>query len=333
MNDPGDKLRTARELADRGDLERAIATLADETTPVALVARADLASRHGDVVQALAFVERALAVDIDAPGARERHDRYRADLGLAAPPPLDAAPTLARPSRPVTPYRILREAGRGGAATVYEAFDDSLGRPLALKLYHRPSADRARLVAEARTAVMLAGPGVVRVFDADPDKGLIALEWAALGAASDVRRREPGALLPLERWLAPLLRVLARIHAAGWVHGDLKLENVLLREPAEPVLTDFGSARRAGEPMIGGTPGYVSPERTAAVAASATPDDDVFAFGVLVDRVMAGGDDQGTSPFWANLAATARRPRGERPADAGALCKELENPKKLRAST
>jgi len=333
VNDPDEKLRAARELADRGDVERALATLAHENTPVALVARADLESRRGDLVQALALVERALAADVDAPGARERHDRYRAHLGLALPRPLDAGTTLARPSRPVTPYRILREAGRGGAATVYEAFDDALGRPLALKLYHRPSADRARLIAEARTAVLLAGPGVVRVFDADPDKGFLALEWAAHGAASDVRGREPGTLLPLRRWLVPLLGVLARIHAAGWVHGDLKLENVLFREPAEPVLTDFGSARRAGEPIIGGTPGYLSPERGAAVAAEANPDDDVFAFGVLVDRVMSGETSAETSAPWAALAEVARRPRGERPADAGALLRELEKPEKSGGST
>lgn len=333
MNDPDEKLRAARELADRGDVERALATLAHETTPVALVARADLESRRGDVVQALAFVERALAVDIDTPGARERHERYRAHLGLSAPRPLDTAPTLARPSHPVTPYRLVREAGRGGAAAVYEAFDDALGRSLALKLYHRPSADRARLIAEACTAVVLAGPGVVRVFDVDPDKGFIALEWAADGAASDVRGREPAKLLPLERWLTPLLGALARIHAAGWVHGDLKLENVLFRERAEPVLTDFGSARRAGESMSGGTPGYLSPERVAAVAAKANPDDDVFAFGVLVDRAMAGGTATAGSLRWAALAEAARRPRGKRAVDAGALLRELEKPEKSGGST
>ena len=74
---------------------------------------------------------------------------------------------------------------RGGAGAVYEAEDRELGRKVALKVYHHIERDRGQLAHEARVAAALAGPGVVRVLDADPAHGWLALEWAPLGAIRD----------------------------------------------------------------------------------------------------------------------------------------------------
>src|SRR5262249_44783968 len=139
------------------------------------------------------------------------------------------------------PFRLLREVARGGAGVVYEAEDAVLGRRLAFKLYHGRGADRAVLEREARSAAALAGPGIMRVFDAAPGEGWPALEWVARGSVRDVLRTgDLTPLAPVARWARPLARALARVHAEGLVHADMKPANVLLRQPHDPVLGDFG---------------------------------------------------------------------------------------------
>src|SRR5262249_2365357 len=160
----------------------------------------------------------------------------------------------------------------------YESEDRELGRRVALKVYHQPERDRTQLQHEARVAVELRGPGVARIFDVDPEHGWIALEWAPLGSLREqVRRRDLGILLPLDRWWVPLTETLARVHARGWMHHDVKPANVILRAADDPVFTDFGIARRIGEPSPPGSLGYMSPERMSGRASD--PRDDVYGFG------------------------------------------------------
>jgi serine/threonine-protein kinase len=155
---------------DRGEPARAIELLQNATSPSALLLRSDLEAERGDVPRALSLIERVLLNEIDHPGALERHRRHRATLGLA-PRRAEPAESTVALAEPDSPYQLLREVARGGAGAVYEAEDRDLGRRLALKVYHEPTRDRDQLLHEVRTAVSLAGPGVVRIFDADPDAG------------------------------------------------------------------------------------------------------------------------------------------------------------------
>ena len=83
---------------------------------------------------------------------------------------------------------------------------------VALELYHRKVEDRAKLEREARIAVSLAGPGVVRVFDADSERGFIVMEWLAGGALRGwLRRGDVDLLLEL-----PVVYASGRNGAASW---------------------------------------------------------------------------------------------------------------------
>jgi len=220
-------------------------------------------------------------------------------------------------SRPEAPFLLLREVARGGSGAVYEAEDRELGRRIALKVYHRPDRDRAQLVHEGRVASELVGPGIVRVFDVEPDQGWVALEWVPMGALRERIRAGASDLLPLERWALPLAVGLARVHAAGWVHHDVKPANVLFRSLEMPVLGDFGSARRAGEPSPPGSLGYVSPERLA--GRPSDPRDDVYGFGrILEDALEALGDAELLSRYRPLVAACVGADEG-RPAEGRAL--------------
>jgi len=310
----------AAALVDRGEPESAARALVRAGSCAALQVRADALATLGDLPGAIVLAERVLLRDIDWPGARERHRRWSTALGQAPLPRVDTTSTLVT-SRPEGPFRLLRELGRGGAGAVYEAEDRDLGRRVALKLYHRPDRDRAQLLHEARVAVALAGRGVVRVFDVDPDHGWLAMERAPVGTLQSLLRPgSPHALADLEGWAVPLADALGRVHAGGWVHGDVKPANILLRARLEPLLSDFGVARRAGEPSAPGSAGYVSPERLAGRASD--PRDDVFGFGRVLEAALDALTD-GAASAWRELAAACTGPEATRPPDGGALASRV----------
>ncbi len=302
----------ASALVDRGEDAVAAGALAGATSSDALMLRAELAARGADLSGAMALIERVLLRDLDWPGARERHARWSEALGLhGAARPDPSAATMVTPA-PEAPFRLSREVGRGGAGVVYEAEDRALSRTVALKVYHRAERDRAQLLHEAHVAVALAGPGIVRVFDADPEHGWIAMEWAKLGALrSLLRGRDIDALAPIERWAVPLARTLARVHAQGWVHHDVKPANVLLRAPDQPLLTDFGTARREGEPSPPGSLGYVSPERLAGRASD--PRDDVYGFGRVIEDALEVAPADPRARLWRRVAVTCTGRDADRP--------------------
>ena len=305
-------------LVDRGELDGAARVLAGATSSPALVLLGDLAERRGDIPTALALVERVLLRDLDHPGARERHRRWRSMLGYEIEHKAVAPGATVVTREPDAPFDLLREVGRGGAAAVYEAVDRELGRHVALKVYHQPERDRAQLAHEARVAVDLEGPAVVRVFDLDPDHGWIALEWAMHGTLREsIRARDLGRLLPIERWAMPLALALARVHSKGWVHHDVKPANVLLARSGQAILTDFGIARRAGEPSPAGSLGYLSPERMAGRVSD--PRDDVYGFGRVLEDVLHVVTDEATVARFRPLALACTGVDLQRPANAGAL--------------
>lgn len=313
-------------LAVRGDEEGALRLLEGTTSTSALMLAADLYAARGQIARAVVTVERVLARDIDAPGAMERFRRLRALLG-AAPAVvrrLDEATALA--SAPTShSFRLLREVARGGAGVVYEAEDELLGRRVAFKVYHGRGDDRAALLREVRVAEALAGAGIVRVFDADPSAGWVALEWAPRGSLREaLRGPEVGALYPIDAWARALARSLARVHGKGYVHGDVKPANVLLRRSGEPVLSDFGIARRIGETSEGGSPGYVAPERLAGAPFAET--DDVYGFGRVLEDVVhkLEGRVEGSLEPYRQLALRCIGERAQRPSSGAALSLEIE---------
>jgi serine/threonine-protein kinase len=326
-------------LAARGDEAGALGILDGVTSTPGLILAADLFAVSGQLPRAVSTIERVLGRELDAPGARERHHRWRASLGYSGTKTghLDEATIVAAPPTK-SPFRLLREVARGGAGTVYEAEDELLARRVAFKVYHDRSTPAARelIEREARMAAALAGPGVVRVLDAGLEDGWIALEWAPRGSLRDILRAgDAAALLPIARWARPLARALQRVHAAGIVHADIKPANVLLRQRTEPVLSDFGIARPRGAKGEGGSPGYLSPERLG--GAPSDPRDDIYGFGRILEDVLHLLSQRAASPGAAAspaldqeeeaalraLTAACLGPADARPPDGAALVRAL----------
>ncbi|AKT41691.1 serine/threonine-protein kinase [Chondromyces crocatus] len=325
----GDELGALR-LLEGGNASKSVAPV---TSTAGLILLADLHAGQGQLPRALGAIERVLAREIDAPGALERHQRWRSALGVPQrmAPRSDEATILA-PATQNSPFRILREVARGGAGVVYEAEDEFLGRRIAFKVYHNHTSERLQLEREARIAAAISGPGVIRVLDLAPSEGWIALEWIARGSIRDVLRSGDARLLiPVEPWARALARALERVHACGYVHADVKPANVLLRQLSEPVLSDFGIASRRGESYEGGSPGYMSPERLAGRLAE--PRDDIYGYGRVIEDVLTRVDaalaNSGQSASdvgleaWRTLSLRCLGPDDERPRNGAELVEAL----------
>ena len=228
----------------------------------------------------------------------------------AMPPPIPAVAAPARRRRAATlvpgarigVWRIERELGRGGMATVYAVVHTRFGKRAALKLAHRgilgPRFTPATFLREARIANLVDHAGVIDVFGTGRYAGRPYLAMERLQGRSLGAMLEDGPL-PRDTALDILLElcdVLETAHAAGVTHGDLKVDNVFVLDQPGPggrrtKLLDWGIARIAGEDdplrgVIAGTLTYVAPEQIR--CDNITPAADVYALGVLAYRLLLG---------------------------------------------
>ena len=212
-------------------------------------------------------------------------------------------PELAR-GEMLGPYRVEGKIGQGGMGVVYRAWDTRLDRRVALKVL-RPEqvgdpVRRQYLVREARAASALVQPNIVAVYDigSDRDIDFIAMEHVDGRPLNEII---PPAGLPAKQAVAygiEIAQALACAHAAGVVHRDLKPGNIMIAREGMVKLLDFGLARKtpAGGGQgtvtvrheIAGTPHYMSPEQIRGEPAD--PRSDVFAFGAVLYRMLAGRD-------------------------------------------
>jgi len=212
-------------------------------------------------------------------------------------------------------YRVGARIARGGMATVYEATDTRLDRQVAVKILHRAHADDPDFVLrfrrEARAAARLAHPNVVGVFDQGCDESadgttlFLAMEYVPGRTLRDLMR-EQGPLPPARALvlLEPVLAALGAAHGAGFVHRDVKPENVLITDDGRVKVADFGLARAvstsnqttATSGILIGTVSYLAPELV--VDGTADPRSDVYACGVLLYEMLTGRKPhQGDSPI------------------------------------
>ncbi|WP_093801250.1 Stk1 family PASTA domain-containing Ser/Thr kinase [Streptomyces sp. Wb2n-11] len=195
-------------------------------------------------------------------------------------------------------YRVDARIAVGGMATVYRAVDTRLDRVLALKVMHPAlAADDSfvdRFIREAKSVARLAHPNVVGVFDQGTDGGYVylAMEYVAGCTLRDVLR-ERGALQPRAALdiLEPVLAALGAAHRAGFVHRDMKPENVLIGDDGRVKVADFGLVRAVDTVTsttgsVLGTVSYLAPEQIEHGTADTRAD--VYACGVVLYEMLTG---------------------------------------------
>jgi serine/threonine protein kinase len=208
--------------------------------------------------------------------------------------------------RTIEKYRIEGEIGAGGMSRVYRARHIVLEREVALKVMHaQMAADpefRERFLREAKVIAALRHPNIIDIYDFGEQDGLLylAMEMLPNGSLHTLQQAYNGQLFPIRLALDLIhqaVDALAYAHTEGFVHRDIKPDNMLLRQMSDSgyhlKLSDFGlaqlnqaSARLTVSGTLMGTPAYMSPEQAQGMALDGRTD--IYALGVVLYELLVG---------------------------------------------
>lgn len=180
-------------------------------------------------------------------------------------------------------FEIVGTVGRGATAKVYGVRDHGLNRTIAVKFLQRTKGSKdkvkSRFLHEARVAAMLEHPGIMPVYDmgttADGQVYFAMKNIAGCSLGEAIRKAVvgepvPGDFATIDGRVRIFLKVcdaLEYAHHRGFIHQDVKPDNIMLGEFGEVLLLDWGSAlsivqaREEGDTGLFGTPAYMSPEQ------------------------------------------------------------------------
>ena len=231
-------------------------------------------------------------------------------------------------------------------ARVFDAFDERLERPAAVKILRAETRAlpgmRQRFQHEALIAARLLHPHIVAVLDFGEDHASSYLVMERLPGTTlrdEIIARGPLSPQRVLLVMAETLDALASAHARGVLHRDIKPSNILLQQDGHTKITDFGIAKSfdirtdAAPPaddmtmtgVVLGTPGYLSPERRA--GSPATVQSDLYAVGAVMVEALTG-QRLGPEPapveqLPASLRGVARRAMATDPRDRFTSANEM----------
>ncbi|MDF1664545.1 MAG: protein kinase [Planctomycetota bacterium] len=232
----------------------------------------------------------------------------RRTVGFSSGPPLQPSRPQPQSSRfqqapdVIGPYHLIRELGRGGIGIVYEAIHQGLNRRVALKTILSTKQENKealeRFEIEAHSMARLRHPNIVPIYDVGKDSGMVylAMELASSGTLAD-RLKAQGKLEVQEALTlcAKLASGLHHAHTQNIIHRDMKPSNVLSSENGEPLITDFGLAKRIDEDRdisktgaLLGTLSYMPPEQLEGKHCRIDGRADVYALGATLYEMLTG---------------------------------------------
>ena len=197
-------------------------------------------------------------------------------------------------------YTLGSAIASGGMGDVWEASDEVLQRPVAVKVM-RPQGPEEdafleRFRDEARGSASLHHPNIASVFDYGEEDGTayLVMELVPGRTLGEIIRESDGGMPADEvrSLLGQAALALSAAHEAGVVHRDVKPANIIVTPEGQAKLTDFGIARvgnGSGHTLTGevlGTPDYISPEQ--ALGEPATASSDIYSLGVVAHEMITG---------------------------------------------
>jgi serine/threonine protein kinase len=200
----------------------------------------------------------------------------------------------------ITGYKVKKELGAGGMARVYLAADTKLDRPVALKVLNASIAQEnprvtKRFIKEAKIAAKLNHSNIVSIFDVGKSGGVyyIAMEYLTENLKDRIKRGiKPREALGIIKEVA---KALSYAHNKGFVHRDIKADNIMFRKDGAAVLVDFGIVKVINEiektkltrtGMSIGTPQYMSPEQVKARKIDGRSD--IYSLGIVLYEMLTG---------------------------------------------
>lgn len=251
------------------------------------------------------------------------------DATRSLPPTQPASRSLLH----LTRYEVGQQLGFGGMGVVYEAFDNTLRRSVALKVIspHRAlnSADRERFRREAEAAARLQHVNIVQVFDFGDSDDVLYCAFELIDGGTLADRVNSSGMRPREaaQIVATIAEAVDYAHLRGVVHRDLKPANILLTQNGTPKIADFGLAKRLDEDVsrtvtgtLLGSPCYMAPEQARGDLATVGPPADIYALGAILYEAVTG-----RPPFQeGDVLATLEQVKHADPVPPSRLCQEVD---------
>jgi serine/threonine-protein kinase len=197
-------------------------------------------------------------------------------------------------------YRLDRELGQGGMATVYLAQDLKHERPVAIKLLRddvAQSVGRERFLREIQLAARLSHPHILPLYDSGEADGTLFYVMPVVQGQSLRDRLEVQRQLPMAeavRIASEVAGALDHAHRVGIIHRDIKPENIMLQN-GHVLVADFGIGKAVSDTsadtltqvgMSVGTPAYMSPEQ--AVGDEVDGRSDLYSLGCVLYEMIVG---------------------------------------------
>lgn len=231
-------------------------------------------------------------------------------------------------------YRIIKPLGQGGMGSVYLAEDPELDRLVALKVPNLGAGMNTQVLErfkrEGKAAANLRHANICPVFDIGDYQGtpylaMAYIEGRSLSDYLQTKSLTPKQAVALVRKLALALQ---EAHQHGVIHRDLKPSNVMLDKRGEPIIMDFGLARRMKHDprlthsgAILGTPAYMPPEQISGGSDSMGPGCDIYSLGVMFYEILTG-----RLPFTGDAMAMLAQILTEQPPPPSKIKPEIDPP-------
>jgi serine/threonine protein kinase len=226
-------------------------------------------------------------------------------------------------------YTLLRLLATGGMARIYEAEDQRLSRPAAVKVLEPSKLEvdtslTRRFEREARSIARLEHDNIISIYQYGEQDGIYFLAMKLIRGKDFSQElsklKKSGKKMDVERALRLLAQVAAALdfaHENYVIHRDVKPSNILIDTNDKAFLTDFGLVlqNQAVDATLGtafGTPRYIAPEQAMA-SSQAVPQSDIYSLGVIVYEVVTGETPfTGDTPMQIALSHVNEAPRPPR---------------------
>lgn len=233
-------------------------------------------------------------------------DAVPIEAGSTVPPHGETVAISTEAGASILPgFEVIDVAGRGANGIVYKARDEQLGRTVAVKLLNMTTAEDDKrhnlFLRETEAVAKLHHPGIVQVFQvgAVQNRPFMVMEYVGEETLADQFKKGPMAPREAAELLIKVCDAVQHAHERGVIHRDIKPGNVLINNDGEPLVADFGLARRMDVEQsihatgdVVGTPAYMSPEQ--ARGEKAAEQSDVYSIGAVLYEALSG-----TAPFQA----------------------------------
>ena len=198
-------------------------------------------------------------------------------------------------------FEVHHQLGAGAFGAVFKAFDRRMKRIVALKVFHRrdfqSTRDSTALLREAKAASELRHPNIVGVFEAGANAAgecFLASAFIDGSTLQDHISAKTTSINDAIEIIEKLARATHYAHEKGVIHRDIKPANILIDQGGDPVLADFGVAKRLDstlqtrEGVAVGTPAYMSPEQSRGDQSNITGQSDQWSLGIVLYELLAG---------------------------------------------